>query len=228
MKYFQYLNNILINARGRDRLDVYFAARIQSFAILMHFGPPSGAYWAHIGPLVRPTQSFLPIPVDFLVFRNALGTILEGPGRVRGGFWRLPTYSFQPFFARRTDIDRTMCILEKPSKTSTGAIKIKVRAFRHHRKKTCERRLQRLRRTLFRGWVRDVLTERSQMRSGCVLDLAKLVFGGGWGSPGPSWASLGHLLGALGRFLGASWALLGVSCPVSGASWVHLRSPGRR
>ena len=72
-----------------------------------------------------------------------------------------------------------------------------------------------------------MLPERSRMRPGRVLDLARLDFGGGWGSPGPSWASLGHLLGALGRFLGASWALLGASWLVSGASGVHLSSPGR-
>ena len=89
------------------------------------FCPPALACSAALG-----TSSILSgFLGGFLTFWTVSGSILEGSRGVRGGVWRLLRPIFRCLLARHKDIARKMSILEKPLKTSTGAIKFKVRAF---------------------------------------------------------------------------------------------------
>ena len=88
------------------------------------FCPPALACSAALG-----TSSILSgFLGGFLTFWTVSGSILEGSRGVRGGVWRLLETIFRCLFARHKDIARKTSILEKPLKTSTGAIKLNVRA----------------------------------------------------------------------------------------------------
>ena len=142
---------------------------------------------------------------------SAPGSILEGFGTSGADFGGFQHAFFNVLFAPRTRIDRTTCILEKPFKTSTVAIKIKVHVFRDHRKNKTKPVRRDFGERFFRGYVRHVLPERTQTRPGRVQTLPGLILESVWG-----------LLGPLGRLLDISWALLSASWAPLGRSWAPL------
>ena len=147
---------------------------------------------------------------------------MEGFGGVRGGFWRLLRPIFRCLFARHKDIARKTSILEKPLKTSAGAIQFKVRALTPYAKinqkttKTCTDSLSKA--TIYEGrdknWPWD--SPGSILEPlGRLLDVPWVSFGCSWAPLGHSWALLGASWALLVRFLDALWRLLDTSW----ASW---------
>ena len=142
--------------------------------------------------------------------------------KVRGGFWRLLRPIFRCLFARHKDIARKTSILEKPLKTSTGAIKFKVRALTPYAKinqKTTKTRTESLSKAAIyegrdKNWPWD--SPGSILEPlGRLLDVPWASFGRSWAPLGHSWALLGASWAILGRFLDALWRLLDASW----ASW---------
>ena len=161
---------------------------------------------------------FLAFLVAFLTFWTVSGSILEGSRGVRGGFWRLLKPIFRCLFARHKDIARKTSILEKPLKTSTGAIKFKVRALTPYAKinqKTTKTRTESFSKaTIYEGrdknWPWD--SPGSILEPlGRLLDVPWASFGRSWAPLGHSWALLGASWAILGRFLDALWRLLDAS-----------------
>ena len=182
------------------------------------FCPPALACSAALG-----TSSILSgLLGGFLTFWTVSGSILEGSRGVRGGFWRLLRPIFRCLFARHKDIARKTSILEKPLKTSTGAIKFKVRALTPYAKinqKTTKTRTESLSKAAIyegrdKNWPWD--SPGSILEPlGHLLDVPWASFGCSWAPLGHSWALLGASWALLGRFLDALWRLLDASW----ASW---------
>ena len=168
-----------------------------------------------------------------LCFVVALGRFFRVLGRsgldfgglqgVRGGFGRLLGPVFASFLARRNDLARKTSILEKPLKTSTGAIKFKVRALTPYAKID-----QKTEKTRTEGLSNPAVDEGRNKNwpwgspgsilqpLGRLLDVPWASLGRSWAPLGHSWALLGPLWALLGCFLDALWRLLGASW----ASWV--------
>ena len=185
------------------------------FSLLGVFFSLLGVSWAFVAGLER----FLPV---LLAFWSAPRSIWEGPRGVREGFGRPQGPIFRCFFARHNDIARKTSILEKPLKTSTGAIKFKVRALTPYAKinqKTTKTRTESFSKAaIYEG--RDKNWPWGSPGSileplGRLLDVPWASFGRSWAPLGHSWALLGASWAILGRFLDALWRLLDASW----ASW---------
>ena len=157
-----------------------------------------------------------------MTFWTVSGSILEGFGGVRGGFWRLLRPIFRCLFTRHKDIARKTSILEKLLKTSTGAIKFKVRALTPYAKinqKTTKTRTESLSKaTIYEGQDKNWPwgSPGSILEPlGRLLDVPWASFGCSWAPLGHSWALLAASWALLGRFLDALWRLLDASW----ASW---------
>ena len=182
-----------------------------------------GVFWAFLAAFCASCCVLLSLLVGFFSFGIALGSILEGSRGFQGGFGKLLELIFRGFLVHRNDIARKTSILEKPLKTSTGAIKFKVRALTPYAKID-----QKTEKTRTEGLSNPAVDEGRNKNwpwgspgsilqpLGRLLDVPWASLGRSWAPLGHSWALLGRLWALLGRFLDALWRLLGASW----ASWV--------
>ena len=167
------------------------------FSLLDAFFSFLAASWALVG-------HFLVVLVVFFALWTAPGSILEGLGQLRGGFWKLRRPIFRGFFARGHHIAQTTPVFEKFSKTSTGAIKFKVSALTPYAqisRKTAKSRSRSL---------SNRLSHKGRAQNASSGSPSSILEGSG-ALLGVSWPPPGRFSVPLGRFLGVCWALLGAS-----------------
>ena len=157
----------------------------------------------------------LSLSPDFCVSADAPGSILKGSVRVWGEFWSLPAPIFRCLVAHHTDIARKTSILEKPLKTSTGAIKFKVRAVTPCATIDQKSSLERLAHAPASRTVIKLIHLRLRASRDSLLEGFGCLLGASWAPLGRSWAPSWQLLGA-------SWPSLERSWVPSGCSWVCL------
>ena len=126
---------------------------------------------------------------------GAQGIDFVGLGGLWGGFRKLPGLICRGSFAQSSDIARTTSILEKPLKTSTGAIKFKVRTLTPYAKinrKNAKNRARGLSRKPCHKKLYKKLVPGSPARFSGVLEPSRRLLGTSWALP---WMSPPFILG---------------------------------
>ena len=155
-----------------------------------HYFSLLGASWPHFAFLLR-LSSFL---VGFLASWSAPGSISEGSGRVRRGFWTSQGLIFQCFFVHACLQCDKAADVQKPQFSIGFSRFFTYRTQCAHIKKRCK---------IVSQAFRAALPHKSMLKT-CL-----------GARPPRFWRGLGH-------FLAGSWALLGISWPSLGASWAPL------
>ena len=178
--------------------------------------PPT---WGHVGTIFRSwvllgrilclLQRLLSLLAGFGASWDAPGSILEGSGCFRGGFWSLRAPVFRGFCVRMRWHCPNALNVTKPQFYWIGRHVASDAHNARNRKKS-----------LWEPFEQSCLRQSCPKR---VLELTRLVFGGVWG---PSRACLGRVWGALGELLGTLGRLLGALGRVLAASWALLVASG--
>ena len=167
-------------------------------------------FYALLGRILRLLAVFLSDVSAFFASWSALGSILEGFGMLRGGFWRFQGLILKGFWMLLHAPALAWLGCSDPYKTLAGVVRNAHRsmlAIQRMTQKTNKNRPDSFSNKQF-GQERVQISIWSAPRR--ILEKFRHL-------PSASWPALGRLSGSLGRFLGSSWVLLG-------RSWASLSS----
>ena len=168
----------------------------------------------------------LPLLAGFDAFWGAPGSILEGSGTLRGGFWRSQGPIFRGFCMPLHALALEWRGCSDPYKTLAGVVRNAHRsmlAIQRMTQKTNKNRPDSFSNKQF-GQERVQIRIWSAPRR--ILEKFRHLPSASWPALGRSWAALGLSWALLRQLLGPSWTLVGLSFLVSDASWANFASPG--
>ena len=187
-----------------------------------HYFSLLGASWTHFAA----PGCVLSDVSAFFASWSALGSIFEGFGMLRGGFWRFQSLILKGFWMLLHAPALAWLGCSDPYKTLAGVVRNAHRsmlAIQRMTQKTNKNRPDSFSNKQF-GQERVQIRIWSAPRR--ILEKFRHLPNASWPALGRSWAALGLSWALLRQLLGPSWTLVGLSFLVSDASWANFASPG--